>query len=325
MKLSENPMVVHDAVDFFHKKFGQHAPRIGVITGSSGPKSLGEHFDVGYRESALDHRFSLPSLDGHSKKVRVGKIKGVPTIWVPGRVHYNENNSMFLTTMMVRVLALWGVKKLILTNLSGTLDPSKFEVGEVCIVCAHHLEGVPDPISGDPDLFGSYGERHLSMKGAYSRDLRAVARYIHNRGSGAKGGYPKKDYPKLSEMEAIYVMKEGPTFEPWPTGLDLKNRGFDLAGMSTAPEAVVARQHGLQTLALSLVSNIVPTKPEDEEADDAVAVTHEGNTTIATESDVKLGNYLADIIIEIGKRGRDADPFQLVELMTDNEDDQVVE
>jgi purine-nucleoside phosphorylase len=80
------------------------------------------------------------------------------------------------------------------------------------------------------------------MTDVYSPRLRAVA-----RDEGKSLGIELK--------EGVYACMPGPSYETPAEIAMLRAMGADVVGMSTAPEAIVARHAGMEVLAFALVSN----------------------------------------------------------------------
>ena len=80
------------------------------------------------------------------------------------------------------------------------------------------------------------------MTEVYSRRLRAIARE-----EGKKLG--------IDLVPGVYACLPGPSYETPAEIKMLRTLGADVVGMSTVPEAIVARHAGIEVLAFALVSN----------------------------------------------------------------------
>jgi purine-nucleoside phosphorylase len=176
---------------------------------------------------------------GHQGRLVVGLVRGRRVAAVAGRTHFYEGGEAVAATFAVRVLGLLGVKVLILTNASGGIDP-ELSVGTIVVIDDHlNLTG-HNPLTRGHDE--RYGTRFVEMTDAYAPRLRAVA----DAASVALG-------PSIAH--GVYAGVSGPSYETPAEIRALRALGADLVGMSTVHEAIVARQMGMEVLALSLVTN----------------------------------------------------------------------
>ncbi|MGB9256855.1 MAG: purine-nucleoside phosphorylase, partial [Candidatus Korobacteraceae bacterium] len=127
-----------------------------------------------------------------------------------------------------------------LTNAAGGINP-QFTKGALVLLCDHiNLLG-QNPLIGQND--GRLGVRHPDMTDAYNARFRQLATAESERLG-----------EKLSE--GVYAAVTGPSFETPAEIQFLRTIGADLVGMSTVPEVIVARDMGVEVLAISCVSNM---------------------------------------------------------------------
>ncbi|KAE9374883.1 purine nucleoside phosphorylase I, inosine and guanosine-specific [Stipitochalara longipes BDJ] len=232
-------------------------PEIGII-GGSGLSAL--------EDAVLEPRWEVPygkikgfpvsTVPGHAGKLvfgHVGKEK-TPTVLMAGRAHYYEGHELQTATFPIRVLALLGMKTLIVTNAAGGLN-STYKVGDVVVLHDHinfaGLSGV-NPLRG-PNL-DDFGPRFIALSDAYDLELRRAAHLAWKDLS--------KDRSKQMVMhEGVYAFVGGPNYETRAECRMLSTLGADLVGMSTVPEIIVARHSGVRVLAMSLVTNVVVMDP----------------------------------------------------------------
>jgi purine-nucleoside phosphorylase len=130
-----------------------------------------------------------------------------------------------------------GAPPLILTNAAGSLKP-QMPPGSLAVITDHINLNGPNPLVGDAG-----DGRFVPMVDAYDPSLRAGL----TRAAAAEG---------LSLGEGVYMWFSGPSFET-PAEIRMAQvMGADLVGMSTVPEVILARRHGLRVAGLSIVTNM---------------------------------------------------------------------
>jgi purine-nucleoside phosphorylase len=143
-------------------------------------------------------------------------------------------------TFAVRVLGRLGVKVLMLTNAAGGIN-TRFASGALMVIDDHiNLLGTNPLIGPNDDRFG---RRFPDMSEIYSRRLRALA-------DEAATGIG------LSIEHGVYIAVTGPSYETPAEIRAFRTLGADAVGMSTVPEAIVARHMGLEVLGISCISNM---------------------------------------------------------------------
>ncbi len=183
--------------------------------------------------------FPKPGIGGHVGSVFIGHFGDAPVCVLSGRAHYYEGHTMETVTFPMRVLAEFGITTVLLTNAAGGINRS-FRPGDFMILDDHiNLMGT-NPLRG-PLAPGR--ERFIDMTEVYDSKLRALLRKAA-RGTGAK-------------MRAgVYLAVSGPSYETPAEIRAFARLGADAVGMSTVPEAIVARQCGMSVAGLSCITNL---------------------------------------------------------------------
>jgi purine-nucleoside phosphorylase len=183
--------------------------------------------------------FPKPTVRGHAGEVLFGRLGGTPVVVLSGRVHFYEGHAMEQVTFAVRALAAAGVRDLLLTNAAGGVNRG-FRPGEFMVVTDHiNLMGV-NPLRG-PALRGR--DRFVDLTETYDRELRRCLSAAA-RSAG------------LKLRRGVYLAVSGPSFETPAEIRAFSRLGADAVGMSTVPEAIVARQCGLHVAAVSCITNL---------------------------------------------------------------------
>ncbi len=229
---------VQQAVSTLRPSIG--APEIAVVLGSG----LG---DFGERLTAtmvvpydrIPH-WPASRIVGHAGKLYAGTLRGKRVAALSGRVHFYEGHDLRTVTFAIRVMATLGVRTLILTNAAGGINTS-FTSGALMVMDDHiNLLGDNPLVGPNEDRFGP---RFPDMSEVYSRRLRALA----DEASTAIA---------VPIAHGIYVGLRGPSYETPAEIRFLRTIGADAVGMSTVPEAIVARHMGLDVLGISCITNM---------------------------------------------------------------------
>jgi purine-nucleoside phosphorylase len=183
--------------------------------------------------------FPIPKVQGHAGQVLCGEIGGRSVIVFQGRFHYYEGHDLDTVTFPVRVIQALGVPVLILTAATGGINPA-LRPGNLVVITDHlNLLGA-NPLRGPNDE--RLGTRFPDLSEVYSNRLRSVALEV-----GKAMG--------LDLASGVYACMSGPAYETPAEIKMLRTLGADVVGMSTVPEAIVARHAGIEVLAIALVSN----------------------------------------------------------------------
>lgn len=214
--------------------------RIALVLGSG----LGAFADDVQEPVAIPYAeipgFARSTVQGHAGRLVLGKIAGVPLVIMQGRFHYYEGYRFDEVVFPIRVFGLLGVKALILTNAAGGINVA-FDQGALMVI-SDHLNLIGDnPLRGANDE--RFGQRFPDMSEVYARDYQEIAvDEAHQIG--------------LELRRGIYAALSGPSYETPAEVRMLRTLGADAVGMSTVPEAIIARQMGVKVLGLSCITNL---------------------------------------------------------------------
>ena len=240
---SANPETLYERAEHaarFIRSRAEEDVRVALVLGSG----LGAFADQieGARPTPYDEipGFARPTVEGHAGRLVVGRVGGATVAAMQGRFHFYEGYTLEEVTFPVRVLGLLGAHSLVLTNAAGGLNNS-YEQGSLVLISDHlNLMGT-NPLLGRNDE--RFGPRFPDMTEVYDREYQEAA-IAEAREMG------------LELRRGIYAALTGPSYETPAEIRMLRLLGADAVGMSTVPEAIVARQMGLRVLGLSCITNM---------------------------------------------------------------------
>ena len=172
---------------------------------------------------------------------------------------------METVTFPTRVLAALGIRDLVLTNAAGGLN-RRFRPGDFMRLTDHLNFMGANPLRGPcaPGL-----TRFLDLTQVYDP---ALGDLLDQAAKQARVRWHR----------GVYLALSGPTYETPAEIRAFAKLGADAVGMSTVPEAIVARHHGLRVAAVSCISNLAaglsphPLSHEEVLATAAKASRHTG-------------------------------------------------
>ncbi|MBI3400447.1 MAG: purine-nucleoside phosphorylase [Acidobacteria bacterium] len=218
----------------------REVPRIAVVLGSGlgeFANALGEAVSIPYAQIL---HWPASRVIGHEGRLVIGTVRGRGIAALSGRCHVYEGHDLRTVTFATRVLGALGVRTLILTNAAGGVNTG-FSRGALMVIDDHlNLMG-GNPLVGPND--DRFGPRFPDMTEVYSSRLRGIA----DRAAREVG---------LTLPHGVYVALLGPSYETPAEIRYLRTIGADAVGMSTVPEAIVARHMGMDVLGLSCITNM---------------------------------------------------------------------
>jgi len=221
------------------------APRVGLVLGS-GLAGLADQIKnptmVPFAE--LDG-FPVPSVEGHGGEVLLGELGGQPVACLRGRAHYYEHGRADAMKVPVRALRGAGCEILFLTNAAGS---ARQEMPAGCLMMlTDHIN-----FSGNHPLIGETGnDRFVSLSAVYDGALRQGL-------ADAAAGL------NITLHQGVYMWFSGPSFETPAEIRAAQILGADAVGMSTVPEAILARHCGMRVVAVSNITNLAAGLSDEE-------------------------------------------------------------
>jgi purine-nucleoside phosphorylase len=215
-------------------------PEVALVLGSGLGRFADQVADATVLAYGAIPGWPRSSVVGHAGKLVLGKVRNRHVAVLSGRVHVYEGYTMDTVVFATRVMAALGVKTVILTNAAGGIKTT-FAQGALMVIDDHiNLLG-NNPLVGPND--DRFGPRFPDMTEVYSKRLRGLA-----DAAAATIGF-QLDH-------GVYAAMLGPSYETPAEIRYLRAIGADAVGMSTVPEAIVARHMGLEVLGLSCITNM---------------------------------------------------------------------
>jgi purine-nucleoside phosphorylase len=183
--------------------------------------------------------FPAPTVEGHGGKLVFCEFEGRKVVLQAGRFHFYEGHPMPLVVSPMRLYGRLGVKTVMLTNAAGALNPA-FGVGELMALTDHINFFGTNPLIG-PNV--GPGPRFPDMTAIYDAELRS-----HLLACAQTLGQTVR--------EGVYLGLTGPSYETPAEIRAFRLLGADAVGMSTVPEAIVARQEGMRVAGISCLCNM---------------------------------------------------------------------
>ena len=221
------------------KKSSRLRPTLAVVLGS-GFHSAADALEV---DAAIPYRslagFLATGIGGHPGKLIFGKMAGTPVLVLSGRAHYYEGWSMDQVTFPMRVLASLGIQSVLLTNAAGGIN-RRFCAGDFMALSDHISFMGANPLRG---AAADDQSRFVDLTKTYDANLNRLLKKAAQRA-------------KVTLHSGVYLAVSGPSYETPAEIRAFARLGADVVGMSTVPEAIVARQCGLAVAAVSCITNL---------------------------------------------------------------------
>lgn len=218
--------------------------------------------------------FSKPALSGHLGTLRSVRLPSEQHALIIGaRTHFYEGRGVRPVVHSVRTAAATGARIMVLTNGAGGLHP-EWGPGTAVLIRDHINLTATSPLEG---------ATFIDLTDVYTPRLRELVREV------------------ATLDEGVYVQFRGPHYE---TPAEVRMAGIlggDIVGMSTALEAIAAREAGMQVLGLSLITN--PAAGVTGEPLDHAEVIAAGRA-----AEERLAGLLARAVARILEAGPDAGP-----------------
>jgi purine-nucleoside phosphorylase len=250
---AENLLSLYDRAQRAAEQIRSNAnaePSVAIVLGSG----LGAFADELTESTSLAYKdiagFAQATVEGHAGRLVIGKAGEVPIAAMQGRFHFYEGYSLEDVTFPIRVLKSLGVRTLILTNAAGSLN-TEFTPGSLMVISDHiNLMGV-NPLIGRNDE--RFGPRFPDLTSTYDPDLQNIV-------------IEEARAMKIDMRRGVYAALTGPSYETPAEIHMVRTLGADAVGMSTVPEAIVARHMDMRVIGISCITNLaagVSDRPVD--------------------------------------------------------------
>lgn len=233
-------MNYQNAVNFIKEKILGKNPETAIILGSG----LGVLKEDIQNKIIIEYKdipdFPISTVEGHRGELIIGELSGKLVIAMNGRFHYYEGYDLKQTVFPIRVFALLGIKEIILTNAAGGIN-LEYKPGDFMVINDHLSFFAESVLRGKNE--DEFGVRFPDMSEVYNKE---------------KVQKMKKTVEKYAGIarEGVYAYMKGPCYETPAEIRALKMLGADAVGMSTVPEAVVAKHSGMEVVAVSCITNM---------------------------------------------------------------------
>lgn len=232
-------MKFQETIDFIKNKVND-IPKIAIVLGS-GLGSLADEIEDKISLSYKDiPNFLVSTVPGHKGELVFGNLEGVPIVAMNGRFHYYEGYSLTDITYPIRIFKLLGIETIILTNAAGGINLN-FQKGDLMII-EDQLSFFAESVLRGPNM-DEFGERFIDMSNVWTKDYIEILKPIMQKITGKC-------------LTGVYAYMKGPTFETPAEIRALRTLGADAVGMSTVPEAVVARHCGIKCIGITCITNM---------------------------------------------------------------------
>ncbi len=233
-------MNYNDTVTFIKEKIGDKKPETAIVLGSGLgvlKEEIEEKIVLKYKDIP---NFPISTVQGHAGELIIGKLSGKEIIAMNGRFHYYEGYDIKQTVFPIRVFALLGIKNIILTNAAGGINLD-YKPGDFMVINDHLSFFAESVLRGKNE--DEFGVRFPDMSDVYDKEEIKRMKEIIKKHTG-------------TAIEGVYAYMKGPCFETPAEIKALRTLGADAVGMSTVPEAIVAKHSGIKVVAVSCITNM---------------------------------------------------------------------
>lgn len=215
-------------------------PKLGMVLGSG----LGGLADAVQDATSIPYTdlpgFPVGTVPGHAGRLVLGTLEGTPVVVLQGRAHLYEGIPASSVAVPIRTIRALGADTVVLTNAAGSINPDA-KPGAIMALTDHiNFQGM-NPLAGPND--DAIGPRFVGLGDTYNKDLLRLLQAA----AEAEG---------VTLHEGVYLAVLGPSFETPAEIRAFRTLGADAVGMSTVPEAIVARHCGLRVAAISAITNL---------------------------------------------------------------------
>lgn len=225
---------IEDSLAHIKEHVSSYSTGIGIILGT-GLGGLVRDVSIKYK---LDYKdiphFPVSTVESHHGNLIFGEISGNKAVIMQGRFHYYEGYSLQEVTYPIRIMQRLGIHTLLVSNACGAVNPL-YQRGDLMIMRDHINYLFDTPVKGINLKSGN--------KKIYDEDLIKTAESVAMEN-------------KIPVQKGVYCSLRGPCLETRSEYRMVRKMGADVVGMSTIPEALLSKSHGLRVLGFSIVTDV---------------------------------------------------------------------
>lgn len=236
-------MNIHEKANYIKQYLSEiiyYKPDCAIILGS-GLGDFAAGIDVDFEVSYEDiPHFPTSTVKGHKGRLIFGTLSNKKIVAMQGRFHLYEGYDVGEATLPIMVFHLLGIKKLIITNAAGGIN-ADFKPTDLMVITDHIGFNCPSPLVKWHNDY--LGERFPSMSEVYSLTMQQQLYSV------------AKEY-NIALKNGVYCYSKGPAYETPAEIRAFKTMGADAVGMSSVPEAILAKYLGMEILGISCITNM---------------------------------------------------------------------
>lgn len=211
---------------------GEHPVGIILGTGLGGlVKEIKIDHEIDYNKIP---NFPVSTVESHHGKLIFGTLSGKKIIAMQGRFHFYEGYSHDLVTFPIHIMKSLGVKYLIVSNACGALNP-QYRKTDLMVISSHINFHFTTPLI-------NFNQSGTPAAEFYSKQLIELCRHTALENN-------------ISLHKGVYLSVQGPNLETRAEYSMVRRLGADVVGMSTIPEVLVAKQLGIKSLGMSIITD----------------------------------------------------------------------
>lgn len=263
-----NPFdIAREAAEEIAEKTGVASHRIACTLGSGWARAADVMGETVAEIPATEVRgFSAPAVEGHVGTLRSVLLPdGSHALIIGARTHFYEGHGVRRVVHSVRTAAAAGAEVMVLTNGAGGIK-SHWSPGTPVLISDHLNLTAASPLEG---------ATFIDLTDLYSQRLRNLARSVT---------------PDLDE--GVYVQFRGPHYETPAEVQMAKTMGGHIVGMSTALEAIAAREAGMEVLGFSLITNLAAGISDSP-------LSHEEVIHAGRDAEAVISDMLAKVVVSL--------------------------
>jgi inosine/guanosine/xanthosine phosphorylase family protein len=231
--------LLEQSFETIRRVMGDTPPQCVVVLGSGWSQAIAGADCLREMSFAEIPLLGKPTIAGHAGRlVRIRQNRSEALVFC-GRRHWYEGMGWEPVAVPIFAALRMGAPSVLLTNAAGGIH-AELAPGSAMVVADHmNLMGV-SPLIGPHNPV--WGQRFPDQTHVYDDSLsEMLSTCLSEAGQHFRRG--------------IYAAVSGPCFETPAEVRALRLLGADAVGMSTVPEATLARAAGLRVAALSLITN----------------------------------------------------------------------